>query len=284
MNRLNLPSYAMHLKNTFSSFISTDGLNGLEQRQVYGVMLVSALVSRNYSFALEIEAIIRETGDKKIIALAKSTAIHADMKKHEDLSASLDSEVVEIDFWIYLLAATFICSFGSYVKLREKLQQNNNVDENIVNDVIRIAATVQSISELHKLESERKRKILVVDDEIRLTRILKMTLERTGQFEVRTENCATNAVKVAREFMPDLILLDVIMPGMGGEDVAAKIKEDEELCDIKIIFLTALLTKEETGNTGKKIGRYLFLAKPIKDDDLIFCIDKNMGIIVATFE
>lgn len=277
MNWLNLPHYASHLKNTFSSFISADGMSGLEQKQVYGVMLVSALVSRNYSFAREIEAIIKESTDKKTIAIAKSTAIFVDMKKNEDLSSLLESEVVETDFWIYMLAASFIGSFGSYIKLREELQKNKNVDEDIVNDVIRIAATVQSISEIYKVEGERKKKILVVDDEVRMTRLLKMSLERTGQFEVKTENKGSNALNAAQVFKPDLILLDIMMPDTGGEEVAAQISEDKNLSHTKVIFLSGVLSKEDTGNTGKEIGGYLCLAKPVRNEDLVHCIEKQIS-------
>ena len=277
MNWLNLPRYADHLKDRLSSFISVDILTRLDKKQVYGVMLVSALVSRNFSFARDIEAIIKQSADKKTIAIAKSTAIYVDMKKNEDLSSLLESEVVETNFWIYMLAASFICSFASYIKLREKLQQNKYVDKDTVNDVIRVAATIQSISEIHKEESKRKKKILVVDDEVRLTRILKKTLEKTGQYEVRIENNGSNAVNAVHVFKPDLILLDIIMPDMGGEEVAARIREDKELSHTRIVFLSGILSKEETGNTGKEIGGYLCLAKPVRDDDLVYCIDQQIS-------
>ncbi len=82
-------------------------------------------------------------------------------------------------------------------------------------------------------------------------------LEKTGKFIVRTENKGVNTLNAARAFKPDLILLDVVMPDMGGEDIAAKIKEDEELSDIKVVFLTGLLTKDETSNTGKNRSFYV---------------------------
>ena len=68
---------------------------------------------------------------------------------------------------------------------------------------------------------------------------------------------------------------------MSGEEVAAQIREDAELCNTKIIFLTALLTREETGNIGKKIGGYMCLAKPVRDDDLMYCIDKQIRKLIA---
>ena len=172
MDRLNLPTYASHLKNRLSYFLSADHPTEFGQSQIYGVMLVSALVSGNYSFAREIEDIIGESTDKKTIVLARAIAKIANMRKNEDLSSSLDSEVVKIDYWIYMLAALFICSFGSYIELRKELQKNANIGEDTVNNVIFVAVTVQSMSEIHKVESMRKKKILVVDEEVQLKRIL----------------------------------------------------------------------------------------------------------------
>ena len=122
-----------------------------------------------------------------------------------------------------------------------------------------------------------KKKILVVDDEQNMTRMLKRNLEATGRYDVRTENSGAVGVVAAREFQPDLILLDVMMPGMDGGEVAAKIKEDKRLANIPIIFLSAIVKKEETQSTGGNIGGLTFLAKPVKLDDLITCIENHLG-------
>lgn len=122
-----------------------------------------------------------------------------------------------------------------------------------------------------------KKKILVVDDEGGLTRMLKRNLEATNRYAVRTENNSTAAVGVAREFMPDLILLDVMMPELDGGEVAAKLKEDSQLARIPVVFLSAIVKKDETKPTGGDIGGCTFLAKPVKLDDLITCIEKHLG-------
>jgi len=122
-----------------------------------------------------------------------------------------------------------------------------------------------------------KDRILVVDDEAALTRMVKLNLEKTGQYEVRTENQGTMAIAAVREFKPDLILLDVMMPDMTGDDIAAALKEDPQLKDIKYIFMTAIVTKEETEATGSEIGGNVFLAKPVKTDELIGAIRKVLG-------
>jgi DNA-binding response OmpR family regulator len=122
-----------------------------------------------------------------------------------------------------------------------------------------------------------KKKILIVDDEPGMTRMLKRNLEATYRYLVRTENSSADAVKAAGEFQPDLILLDVMMPGLDGGDVASQIKEDSRLNKIPIVFLSAIVTKDETDPTGSEIGGRTFLAKPVKFDDLITCLEKHLG-------
>jgi DNA-binding response OmpR family regulator len=122
-----------------------------------------------------------------------------------------------------------------------------------------------------------KKKILVVDDEGSMTRMLKRNLEATNHYSVRAENSSAAAVAAAIEFLPDLILMDVMMPGMDGGDVAAKLKEDKRVSHIPIIFLSAIVKKEETQPTGSNIGRVTFLAKPVKLEDLIICIENHLG-------
>ena len=122
-----------------------------------------------------------------------------------------------------------------------------------------------------------KKRILMVDDEPALTRMVKINLERTGNYEVRTENQGSMAVPAAREFKPDLILLDVMMPDMTGDEVAAALKEDAELSKIKFIFMTAIVTKAEIGEISTNIGGNIFLAKPVKTDELIATIESVLS-------
>ncbi len=143
---------------------------------------------------------------------------------------------------------------------------------------VKMKKIVASHSEKDIKEELMKEKILVVDDDVLMAQMIKLTLERTCNYEVRVETDALNAVSVARTFKPKLILLDIIMKNLGGEDIACIIKEDRELRHIKIVFLTALLTKDEIGGLGKKIGRFWFLAKPVTDDELLSVIDRKLGM------
>jgi DNA-binding response OmpR family regulator len=122
-----------------------------------------------------------------------------------------------------------------------------------------------------------KKKILVVDDETGITNMLKRNLEATGLYEARTENSSVAALSTAREFLPDLIVMDVMMPGMDGGEVATRIREDRRLSCVPIVFLSALVKKEETQPSGSEIGGETFLAKPVTLDDLIACVEQRLG-------
>ena len=121
------------------------------------------------------------------------------------------------------------------------------------------------------------KKILVVDDEVVLTKMVKMNLERTGNYEVRTENKGSKALQAAREFNPDLIFMDVMMPDMAGDEVIAEIREDDNLSSIPYVFMTAIVSKTETEEMGSTIGGNEFLAKPVKTEELIETIERILG-------
>lgn len=114
-----------------------------------------------------------------------------------------------------------------------------------------------------------KKKILVVDDEIIITRTLKKFLDGTGAYEVRVENDPTQALRVAREFKPDLFLLDIQMPELEGGELAALVQEDAELKKTPIIFLTALVQEREVRKSGGTIGGFPFIAKPLQAKTVI---------------
>ena len=119
-----------------------------------------------------------------------------------------------------------------------------------------------------------RKKILIIDDEKAFTELVKKNLERMGSYEVRTECEGKKALDVAREFHPDLILLDIVMPDTPGGDVARQLRDDPQTKDIPIVFLTALMTKDEISE-GEEIGGFPFIAKPIETEELIKIIEKN---------
>jgi two-component system, OmpR family, alkaline phosphatase synthesis response regulator PhoP len=121
------------------------------------------------------------------------------------------------------------------------------------------------------------KRILVVDDEPAVTRSLKLNLETTAGYQVRTENDSTLAVDAARQFHPQLIILDVLMPHLDGCDVSAQIHRDPELKDTPIVFLTALANNEDTGGRPVLAGTTVYLAKPVDTKELIDCIERTLS-------
>jgi DNA-binding response OmpR family regulator len=122
-----------------------------------------------------------------------------------------------------------------------------------------------------------KKRILVVDDEPSITRLLKLNLEQTGGYVVRTENGADEGLAAAHEFRPNLILLDVAMPGMDGGELARRIQENPMLNTVPIVFLTALATKEEVSKSRGVIGGMPFLAKPVDMNEVLSCLNKHLA-------
>lgn len=119
-----------------------------------------------------------------------------------------------------------------------------------------------------------RKKILVVDDEPIVTKILKSRIEGSGDYEVRTQNKGAWALATAREFHPDLILLDVLMPDMDGDEVAAQIRADSSLHDTPIVFLTGVVSKEQIAATGGVICGNHFVAKPLDPEEAKVLLQK----------
>lgn len=127
-----------------------------------------------------------------------------------------------------------------------------------------------------------KTKIMIVDDEVDFTRLIKTTLENLGGYEVRAANRAQDAVPLAKIFKPDFVLLDVVMPDGHGGDIAAAMASDPELKKIPVSFLTAAIKRNELGGPDGVVGGSNFIAKPVTLNDLVFHIqrrlaEKNLG-------
>lgn len=103
-----------------------------------------------------------------------------------------------------------------------------------------------------------------------------MYLTENGECEVRTENRGSRALAAAREFRPDLILLDIVMPDAEGGAIASALNVDPVLKGTPVVFLTALVSRRETGGGFGHIGGRPFLAKPVDPDTVLACIDQHV--------
>ncbi len=115
-------------------------------------------------------------------------------------------------------------------------------------------------------------KILVVDDEVEVVRLLKDFLTSKG-YEVATALNGVEALAKVREMKPDIVLLDIIMPGMGGIDTLKEIKKIDPT--IAVIMVTAVVD-EELANRAVKLGAFDYITKPINIDYLETCVMVKM--------
>lgn len=122
------------------------------------------------------------------------------------------------------------------------------------------------------------KRILVVDDEVAITRLIKLNLEAAGGYLVSTENKASRAVEAVRNFKPDLVLLDIMMPDALGTDIAAQLQDDPRLRHVKIIFLTAIARKGET-EAGHPVGGQIIIAKPATVEELLTAIESALACV-----
>jgi CheY-like chemotaxis protein len=122
----------------------------------------------------------------------------------------------------------------------------------------------------------KKKRILVVDDEVSFTRLLKLNLEQTDDYVVRIENTGERIVKAAREFRPDLILLDVVMPGMFGNEAAERLRADTEVRSTPVVFLSAAMGKRWVQENHGCIGGYPFIAKPASLNEIVEGIEHSL--------
>ncbi len=123
--------------------------------------------------------------------------------------------------------------------------------------------------------SSPRKRILIVDDEMDFTYVMRLTLEGTGQYQVRTLNLPTQVVSVARDFRPHLILLDCMMPGLDGGEVAAEIQKDPVLKDTPFAFFTATVTEPETVTSRCYEGPQEYLPKTMKMEELVSYIERK---------
>lgn len=123
-----------------------------------------------------------------------------------------------------------------------------------------------------------KTRLMLVDDEEGFTNLLRMNLEKTGLFEVGVENEADSAVDAIRAFKPDVLLLDVVMPGVDGGDIVAQLRTDPELKNLPIIMLTALISREELSpDAVAESENLIMLSKPVNMEMLLKVIEASLG-------
>ena len=115
--------------------------------------------------------------------------------------------------------------------------------------------------------SKHNQKILVVDDEADILELVKYNLSKEG-YEVKTALDGIKAVEVARSFVPDLIILDIMMPKQDGVETCRQVRELPELVNVFVIFLTAR-SEEYSEVAAFEMGADDYITKPIKPRALV---------------
>ena len=122
-----------------------------------------------------------------------------------------------------------------------------------------------------------KPKILVVDDQPVNVQLLRRKLEREGM-EVLSTSRGTEALQIALEQMPDLILLDVMMPDMNGFEVCHRLKQSVATRSIPVIFITAR-TSKESKLEGLNVGAVDYITKPIDLDETVARVQTQLRFV-----
>jgi CheY-like chemotaxis protein len=124
-----------------------------------------------------------------------------------------------------------------------------------------ITANKNSVSDNIKSDKNSLKKLLLVDDDQRFVDMFSRFLKKEDCYDIIACTKAGDVIEFARKYRPDLIILDVVMPGKGGEELINDLRDDEITTRIPVLFLTGLLQVSECDNAIKKIGSCYFMAK-----------------------
>ena len=130
-------------------------------------------------------------------------------------------------------------------------------------------------------------RILLIDDDRDLAHLTKMALVKSG-YDVLTFYEAKTAGEEARRQKPDLILMDVMLPGMDGAEAVRELRKDNNLRNIPVLFLSALVSSREKNSIDAAINvdgtQYKILGKPFEIEELLESIRNMSSSIVRSGE
>lgn len=122
-----------------------------------------------------------------------------------------------------------------------------------------------------------KRKILVVDDDPNLVGMISDVLERDGRFEVRSVNNGFGAGMMVKDYRPELIILDVMLPDINGKEVCQRVRNDKSMDECKIICISGMVEEVKISEL-LSAGADDFMRKPFDIDKLIQNVCSLLGI------
>ncbi len=139
------------------------------------------------------------------------------------------------------------------------------------------ASTEEFASRLGQIVRDTPVRILAIDDEAAFLSLLRLNLEKTGHYEVRTESDPLRWREAIAEFHPHLLILDMIMPGLDGRQILGEVRRSPETRRLPVIVLTAILQNVEPDAVHRE--GILYLAKPVSLKALIHCIEEHLTAV-----
>ncbi len=113
-----------------------------------------------------------------------------------------------------------------------------------------------------------KRKVLLVDDDIELVEVMNKFLDEDGRFEVRIASNGFDAGMMVKEYRPDIIVLDVMLPDINGKEVCHRVRADVSLEDVRILCISGMIEEDKIQEL-RLAGADKFLHKPFDVEELI---------------
>ena len=113
-----------------------------------------------------------------------------------------------------------------------------------------------------------KRKVLLVDDDADLLKLMTDVLEEDGRFEVRVASNGFDAGMMVKEYRPDMIVLDVMLPDINGKEVCHRVRADTTLEDVRILCISGMVEEDKVQEL-RLSGADDFLHKPFDIEELI---------------
>lgn len=139
------------------------------------------------------------------------------------------------------------------------------------------ASTEEFANRLGQIVRDTPVRILAIDDEAAFLSLLRLNLEKTGHYQVRTESNPLRWREAIAEFHPHLLILDMIMPGLDGRQILGEVRRSPETNRLPVIVLTAILQNVEPDAVHRE--GILYLAKPVSLKALIHCIEEHLAAV-----
>ncbi|MEN6556749.1 MAG: response regulator, partial [Thermoguttaceae bacterium] len=119
--------------------------------------------------------------------------------------------------------------------------------------------------------------VLIVDDDAELVELITDALERDGRFETRSVNNGFDAGMMVKEYHPDLIVLDVMLPDINGKEVCQRVRSDKSMDDVRIICISGMVEEDKVSEL-RTAGANDFMHKPFEVERLVERMCQHLDI------